>query len=44
MQGITPGKYTLEIKVLDKVSNRSLVNEAQFKVNEAVPATASATR
>jgi len=33
---INPGKYTLEVKVLDKVSNRSLVNETQFKVNEPV--------
>lgn len=33
-QGFTPGKYTLEIKVLDKITNRTLTTTTDFKVNE----------
>src|SRR5204862_7041517 len=28
-----PGKYTLEVAVLDKVSNRSVLDSTDFKVN-----------
>ena len=30
---IPPGKYTLEVAVLDRVANRSLVTSTDFKVN-----------
>ena len=34
VKSLAPGKYTLEVQVLDKVSNRSLVAQTDFKVNE----------
>jgi GWxTD domain-containing protein len=39
LKGITPGKYSLEVKTLDKISNRSVVAEAAFAV--AAPAQAA---
>jgi GWxTD domain-containing protein len=44
LKGIAPGKYSLEIKVQDKISNRSLVLEAPFRIAQAAPATASVAR
>lgn len=32
----TPGKYTLQITVLDNISNRSVITSADFKVKESV--------
>ena len=40
VKSLAPGKYTLEVQVLDKVSNRSLVTKTDFKVNEAPKAEA----
>jgi hypothetical protein len=40
LKSVAPGKYILEVQVLDKVSNRSLVTRTDFKVNEAPKATA----
>ena len=33
-EGFAPGKYTLEIKVLDRITNRTLTTTTDFKVNE----------
>jgi hypothetical protein len=41
LTAIAPGKYTLEVQVLDKVSNRSLTAQTEFKVNEPPKAVAS---
>jgi GWxTD domain-containing protein len=41
LQGISPGKYTLEIKVVDNITNRTLSTHTDFKVNEPVPAISS---
>jgi GWxTD domain-containing protein len=35
LTSVTPGKYTLEVKVLDRVSNRTLNTQADFNVKEA---------
>ncbi len=40
---ILPGKYTLEVKVVDQISNRTLVSQADFKVLEAAKAVAAVT-
>ena len=42
LKGMQPGKYTLEIKVQDNISNRSLSTSTDFKVKEPVPAISSA--
>jgi GWxTD domain-containing protein len=44
LKAMAPGKYELEMKVVDRISNRTLVSSADFRVKEApVPAaTASA--
>jgi GWxTD domain-containing protein len=34
LKSVGPGKYTLEIQVLDRVSNRTLSAQTDFKVNE----------
>ena len=34
LKEVQPGKYTLEVTVLDKVSNRSVVASTDFKVNQ----------
>ena len=41
LTSIAPGKYMLEVQVLDKVSNRSLTAQTEFKVNEPPKAVAS---
>lgn len=33
VKGLAPGKYSLEIRVLDKISNSTLATSADFKVN-----------
>jgi hypothetical protein len=42
VKGLQPGKYTLEIKVQDKIANRSLSTSTDFKVMESNPAISSA--
>jgi GWxTD domain-containing protein len=41
LKALAPGKYSLEVKVADLISNRSVVAAADFKVNEPI-STASA--
>jgi GWxTD domain-containing protein len=41
LQGIAPGKYTLEIKVVDNIGNRTVSTSTDFKIKEPVPATMS---
>jgi GWxTD domain-containing protein len=41
LKGLSPGKYTLEINVLDKISNNTLVTKTDFKVNNPNPAVTS---
>lgn len=36
LKGMTPGKYKLEIKTLDRISNRTVVAETEFKVQPQV--------
>jgi hypothetical protein len=43
LQKIAPGKYTLTVTVLDKISNRTVVTETGFSVNEPTQ-TASAAQ
>jgi GWxTD domain-containing protein len=38
LKSIAPGKYTLEIKVEDNISNRSVTTSTEFRVQEATPA------
>jgi hypothetical protein len=33
LKEIAPGKYTLEVQILDRISNRTLTTVADFKVN-----------
>ena len=40
LKDVAPGKYTLEISVLDRISNHSLVATTDFKVNPPPTATA----
>ncbi len=35
LKGFAPGKYVLEIKATDLISNQSVVSQTEFKVNEA---------
>jgi len=34
LKNIAPGKYSLEIKVLDKISNRTVTTSTDFKILE----------
>ncbi len=36
LTSVPPGKYTLEVKVLDNISNRTISTSTAFKVNEPV--------
>jgi GWxTD domain-containing protein len=40
LKSVGPGKYTLEIHVLDRVSNRTVTTQTDFKVNEPPKAAA----
>jgi GWxTD domain-containing protein len=40
LKSIAPGKYTLEIRVRDNISNRSITTATEFKVMETAPAPA----
>jgi GWxTD domain-containing protein len=42
VKGLAPGSYSLEITVVDRIANRSLVNTANFKVVEVVAPTSTA--
>jgi GWxTD domain-containing protein len=35
LKSVAPGKYELEMKIVDRISNRTLLNSAAFRVNEA---------
>ncbi len=41
VKGLAPGKYTLEINVVDRIANKSVVASTDFKVKEPVTATAT---
>ena len=41
LNAISPGKYKLEIKVVDKISSKSVSTTTDFKVNPAVSVTAA---
>ena len=43
LKGVTPGGYTLEVRVLDRISNQTLTAEARFLVVEPPTATATAS-
>lgn len=43
LKGIVPGKYTLEIIVSDKISNKTITIKTDFKVNEPKPKISSLT-
>jgi hypothetical protein len=36
VKGLAPGKYTLDINVLDRIANKSVTASADFKVNEPI--------
>jgi len=42
VKGLAPGKYTLDVNVLDKISNKSVTASADFKVNEPARPVATA--
>ncbi len=42
LKAVAPGKYALEMKVVDRISNRTLVSSADFRVREPVVRAASA--
>ena len=41
LEGIAPGKYTLEIKVVDSIGNRTVSTSADFKLRAPMPAITS---
>jgi len=43
LKGVAPGAYTLEVRVLDRISNQTLTAEARFHVVEPPPTTATAS-
>jgi GWxTD domain-containing protein len=40
LRDVAPGQYTLEIKILDRITNQTLAAETKFLVNEPPPPTA----
>jgi hypothetical protein len=41
LKNIAPGKYALEIKVQDNISNRSITTSTEFKIKETAPSISS---
>jgi GWxTD domain-containing protein len=37
LKGKTPGKYSLEIKVFDKISNNQISTSSEFRINNPIP-------
>ncbi len=44
VKGLPPGKYALDVNVLDKISNKSVVASTDFKVRERVAPVAAAVQ
>jgi hypothetical protein len=43
LNAVAPGKYTLELKVLDNIANRTISTMADFKVSEPVQTASAVT-
>jgi GWxTD domain-containing protein len=42
VKGLAPGKYTLDVNVLDRISNKTVMASTDFKVNEPIAPAATA--